>query len=100
MIEKLFNYYSNKYKVEWLPNGDIDVYDKSLKQEEHIGFVIYFDRNNKEYALTIDSEMIFILKKKRCMFTNKTYWKQANHVHIEHGMEEEIIEIIQKCLMK
>ena len=39
MVEKLFNYYSNKYKVEWLPNGDVVVYDKNIKQEEHIGFV-------------------------------------------------------------
>ncbi len=101
MIEKLFNYYSEKYKVDWLPNGDVDIYDKTINQEEHRGFIIYFDKNNKEYCITIDSEMIFVLKKKKYLFTNKTYWKQITHMHIEHDMEEKrIIEIIQKCLMK
>ena len=96
MIEKLFNYYSNKYKVEWLPNGDIDVYDKSLKQEDRIGFVIYFNKNNKDYAITVDSNMIFILKKKKYMFTNKTYWKQINHIHMDEFTEEKVIEIIDE----
>ena len=96
MVEKLFNYYSNKYKVEWLPNGDIDVYDKSLKQEEHIGFVIYFNKSNKDYAITVDSNMISILKKKKYMFTNKTYWKQINHIHMDEFTEEKVIEIIDE----
>ena len=96
MVEKLFNYYSNKYKVEWLPNGDIDVYDKSLKQEDRIGFVIYFNKNNKDYAITVDSNMIFILKKKKYMFTNKTYWKQINHIHMDEFTEEKVIEIIDE----
>lgn len=94
MIEKLFNYYSNKYKVEWLQNGDIDVYDKSLKQEERIGFVIYFNKNNKDYAITVDTEMISILKKKKYMFTNKTYWKQINHIHMDEFSEEKVREIV------
>ena len=98
MIEKLFNYYSNKYKVEWLPNGDIDIYDKSLKQEEHIGFVIYFNKNNKDYAITVDTEIIFILKKKKYMFANKTYWKQINHIHMDEFTEEKAIEIIDEYL--
>lgn len=100
MIEKLFNYYSNKYKVEWLPNKDIDIYDKNIKQEEHIGFVIYFNKNNKDYAITVDTEMIFILKKKKHIFTNKIYWKQTNHIHIEDGTEEEIIKTLQDCIEK
>ena len=77
MVEKLFNYYSNKYKVEWLPNGDIDVYDKSLKQEDRIGFVIYFNKNNKDYAITVDSNMIFILKKKKYMLNNNVIHKES-----------------------
>ena len=98
MIDKLFNYYSNKYKVEWLPNGDIDVYDKSLKQEERIGFVIYFNKNNKGYAITVDTEIIFILKKKKYMFMNKTYWKEVNHIHMDEFNEEKVIEIIDEYL--
>ena len=98
MIEKLFNYYSNKYKVEWLPNGDIDVYDKNIKQEERIGFVIYFNKSNKDYAITVDSNMISILKKKKYMFTNKTYWKQINHIHMYEFTEEKAIEIIDEYL--
>ena len=98
MIEKLLNYYSNNYKVEWLPNGDIDVYDKNIKQEERIGFVIYFNKSNKDYAITVDSNMISILKKKKYMFTNKTYWKQINHIHMDEFTEEKAIEIIDEYL--
>ena len=93
MIEKLFNYYSNNYKVDWLPNGDVVVYDKNIKQEEHIGFVIYF---NKDYAITVDTEIIFILKKKKYIFTNKTYWKQINHIHMDEFNEEKVIEIVDE----
>ena len=98
MIEKLFNYYSNKYKVEWLPNGDVYIYDKNIKQEERIGFVIYFNKSNKDYAITVDSNMISILKKKKYMFTNKTYWKQINHIHMDEFTEEKAIEIIDEYL--
>ena len=102
MLEDIFNYYKNEYKVEWLPNGDIDIYNKSIKKEDSIAFAIYFRKKNKEYAITIDTEIIWLLKKEKIIFTNTTYWKQVNHIHLDDYnneiFKENIIKIVDKYL--
>lgn len=102
MINDIFNYYKDKYKTEWLPNGDIDIYNKNIKKEDHTGFAIYFSKKNKKYAITIDTELICLLKKKRIIFANKTYWDEVNHIHLEQykgeNFKENIINIVNGYL--
>lgn len=102
MINDIYNYYTENYKTEWLPNGDIDIYNKNIKSKYHIGLAIYFSKNDKEYAITIDTEIICILIKKRTIFTNKTYWRQTNHIHLEQykdkNFKENIIEVVNGYL--
>lgn len=100
MINDIFNYYKDKYKTEWLPNGDVDIYNKNTKKEENIGFAIYFSKRNKEYVITIDTEIICVLEKKKIIFTNKTYWHQINHIHIEQDKDEMLKSNIIKTVNK
>ena len=102
IVQDLRDIYNENYKTQWLPNGDIDIYNKNIKSKDHIGFAIYFSKNDKEYAITIDTELICILIKKRIIFTNKTYWKQINHIHLEQykgeNFKENIIEVVNGYL--
>ncbi|WP_028242448.1 hypothetical protein [Pseudobutyrivibrio ruminis] len=99
-MENVYNYYKDKYRVDWIPNEDFDYEGDPKYYEECPRLIIYFSKA-KEYAILADVDEVDLLKK--IVRFKKEKWVSMTHSHPDGEFTEdgkEIIRIIDSFISK